>query len=310
MALRAFIAAGLLAVAGFCRAQAFTVGDPSLIDGSATIYQINLASRATSPVGTAGTAGTGHPIVALGALAFSPDHTLYALALTGNTSPTLVTLNQGSGKATTVSQVAGVSSSAAKNLSLSFGCDGKLWMAAADTNNFWELTPGTGQIRPVGNLGAKITSLAFRNNVLYGIGGSGNANLYSIDLNTGKATSIGAYGASVSTPVDAGFDGSGTLWSLVRNFNGNDPPSKLNSLAQINTTSGALTPIGDIPDPSGNPAIPQTLQGLAIASPSCSAAPPPDIPVGAPMLSPAGLAAFVLSLLAAAALMFSARVRD
>ena len=309
MALRAFIAAGLLVVAGFCRAQAFTVGDPSLIDGSATIYQVNLASRVASVVGTAGNGGNGHPIVGLGALAFSPDHNLYALALTGNTSPTLVTLNQGSGKATTVSQVTGVSSSAAKNLSLSFSCDGKLWMAAADSNNFWELTPGTGQIRSVGNLGAKITSLAFRNNVMYGVGGSGNANLYSIALDTGKATPIGAYGTAVSTPVDAGFDGSGTLWSLVRNFNGNDPPSKLNSLAQINPTTGALNTIGDIPDPSGNPAIPQTLQGLAIAPPTCAAV-PPVLPVGAPMFSLTGRGVFILSLLAAAAVMFPVRLRD
>lgn len=311
MALRAFIAAGLFVVAGLCRAQAFTVGDPSSVDGSATIYQINLTSRVASLVGTAGNGGgSSPPIVALGGLALSPtDHNLYALALTGGTTPTLVTLSQATGRATTVSQVGGVAATAAKGLSLSFGCDGRLWMASADSNNFWELTPSTGQTRPVGNLGVKVTGLAFRNNVLYGVGGRGNANLYGIAVDSGKATPIGAYGMAVSNPVDAGFDASGTLWGLIRNFNGNDPPSQLNNLVKIDTTTGAMSVVGSIPDPSGNSASPQTMQGLAISSPMCAPVDPPPQTFGAPALSPAGLGLLILGLLGAAVAALTGRHR-
>ncbi|MBS0581543.1 MAG: hypothetical protein JSS42_00390 [Proteobacteria bacterium] len=307
MALRAFIAASLLVVAGFCRAQAFTVGDPSLVDGSATIYRVNLASRSVSVVGTAGNGGNGQPIVAVGALTFSPtDNNLYALALTGASSPTLVTLNQSSGKAATVSQVAGVASTLAKGLSLSFDCTGRLWMASADSNNFWELTPGTGQTRLVGNLGVKITGLAFRNGALWGVGGTGNANLYTIATDSGKATSVGAYGVAVSTPVDAGFDAAGTLWALIRNYDGFNPPTQLNRLAQINLTTGAMTVAGTIAGPSSGSPLPETFQGLATAAPVCAADPSPPA-VGAPVLSLAGIGALILSLLLAALSPFSRR---
>ncbi|MFT3790036.1 MAG: hypothetical protein QM741_02965 [Rudaea sp.] len=302
MALRAFIAASLLVVAGFCRAQAFSVGDPSTADGSATIYRINLAARTANAIGTAGNGANNQPIVAIGALTFSPtDGNLYALALTGATTPTLVTLSQTTGKATTVSQVSAVASTAAQYLSLSFDCNGQLWMASAANDNFWKLAPATGATQLVGNLGVKITALAYRNGVLYGVGGSGNANLYSIDTDTGKATPIGAYGTSVSVPVDAGFDSSGTLWALLRNYDGSNLPSQLNRLGRIDLTSGAMTITGAIAEPVPGSLLPSTLQGLAIAPPACTAVVATATAVGAPAVSPTGIGVLVLSLLAAAA---------
>lgn len=311
MALRAFIAASLLVAAGFCRAQAFSVGDPSAVDGSATIYRINLASRSVSVAGTAGNGGNGQPIVAVGALTFSPaDGNLYALALTGAATPTLVTLSQSTGKAATVSQVAGVASTSAKGLSLSFDCNGRLWMASADSNNFWEIIPGTGQTKLVGNLGVKITGLAFRNGVLWGVGGSGNANLYTIATDSGKATSVGAYGVAVSTPVDVGFDAAGTLWALLRNYDGFNPPTQLNRLAQINLATGAMSIAGTVANPSTGSPLPETFQGLATAPPVCAADPPPSSTVGAPILSRAGVAALILSLLLAVWSVVYARQRN
>ena len=299
MALRAFIAASFLVVAGLCRAQgtAFTAGELAS-DGQA-LYRVNLAGLTTSRIGYVKAPGN-VPVSSLGGLTFGLDGQLYAIgALNGLSQNTLITLNQSIASATVVSQVSGLPASASTGLALSFGCDGRLWMTSADSSNFWELTPGTGQIRLVGNLGAKITALATRGSTLYGIGGSGNANLYSIDTNTGHATLIGPYNASAANPVDAGFDSSGMLWGLIRNFNNNDLPTQLNALVQINSTSGSMSPVGNIANPgqTGLP-YPVPLTGLAVAPPVCSVTPPPQVPVGAPALSPLGLGIFVLSLLA------------
>src|SRR5579883_221426 len=235
MTLRAFIAASFLVVAGLCRAQgvAFTTGDISAVDGSQMVYQVNLAARTVTPVGPSGSVAGG-AILLLNGLTFGTDGSLYAIASVVGSPPLLVTLSRTLGKAAVVSQINGVPSEAAASLSLGFSCDGRLWMASSDSGNLWELTPGSGQTRAVGSLGAKITGLAARGQVLYGIGGNGNANLYSIATDTGKATSIGPYGKTVANPVDAAFDGSGTLWSLVRNANdsGGNLPSQPNKIGR------------------------------------------------------------------------------
>lgn len=309
MALRAFIAASFLVVAGLCRAQgtAFSAGELASDGQGQALYRVNFGSLTASRIGYVKAPGN-VPVSSLGGLTFGLDGQLYAIgALNGLTQNTLLTLNQSLASATVVSQVNGLPSSASTGLSLSFGCDGRLWMASADSNNFWELTPGTGQTRLVGNLGVKITALTTRNNALYGIGGSGNANLYSIATDTGHTTLIGPYNASAANPIDAGFDTSGTLWGLIRNFNGNDLPTQLNALVQINPTSGGLSSIGNVANPgqTGLP-YPAPLSGLAVAPPVCSVTPPP-VAVGAPALSPIGLGIFLLSLVATVGFVFSRR---
>lgn len=306
MALRAFIAASFLVVAGLCRAQgvAYSAGEPS-VDGQA-LYRINLSTKAASRIGFVKAGNTA--VSTFAGLTFGLDGQLYAIGSLGASQPSLLTLNQTLGSATTLSQINGVSSTATTGLSLAFSCDNHLWMASADSSNFWELTPGTGQTRLVGNLGVKITALATRNGVLYGIGGSGNANLYSIATGTGKATLIGPYNTSAPNPVDASFDDSGVLWGLVRNFNGNDLPTQLNTLVQLNPTTGAMSTVGSIANPGQTTlTYPVPFLGFAVAPPTCSSDPPPAPIVGAPVLSKAGLAAFVLSLLASVYFAFSLR---
>lgn len=309
MALRAFIAASFLVVAGLCRAQgtAFSAGELASDGQGQALYRVNLGGLTASRLGYVKAPGN-IPVASLGGLTFGLDGQLYALgALNGSQQTTLLTLSQSVASATVVNPVSGVPSQASSGLSLSFGCDGRLWMASADSSNFWELTPGTGQARLVGNLGAKITALATRNGVLYGIGGSGNANLYSIATDTGKATPIGPYNTAVPNPVDAGFDASGTFWGLIRNFNNSDLPTQLNALVQINSGSGSMSAAGSIANPGQSGlTFPVPLSGLAVAPPVCSA-PPPPVPVGAPALSRLGLGLFALSLLVLASFAYSLR---
>ncbi len=304
MTLRAFIAASFFAVAGLCRAQgtAFTTGDGYSADGSPVVYQINLAARTVTPIGASGSINNG-AILLLNGLTFRSDGNLYAVAGVYGLPPALVTLSRTLGKASLVSQIGGVPSTSAAGLSLAFSCDDRLWMASSDSGNFWELNPSTGQTRQVGTLGAKITGLAARGNVLYGVGGNGNANLYTIATDTGKATLIGAYGASASVPnpVDAAFDAGGALWGLIRNANdsGSSLPSQSNVLAQIDPIAGAMSVVGNIANPPSSLPFPR-LRGMAIAPPSsCGDPPPPSNPTaGAPLLSPWGIGVLVLSLLA------------
>jgi hypothetical protein len=308
MALRAFIAASLLVVAGLCRAQgvAYTAGGQSAIDNSQMIYKVTLATGAIAPVGSAGlyNADSTNPFLLISGLTFGTDQKLYAIGLPLKASqPLLVTLNPASGAASVVSTISGLAGTpAAASLSLSFSCDGRLWMASSENNNFWQVTPASGQANLVGSLGVKLTSLAAKGSALYGFGGSGNANLYSIDVNTATASPIGPYGIAVPNPVDGAFDTSGTMWSLLRNYNdlNNSPlPTQLNTVAQIDPAKGAMTPLGTIAEPKTNPLYKTTLRGLAIAAPVCVNDPPPSASTsGAPMLLPIGLGAFIASMFA------------
>lgn len=315
MALRALIAASFLVVAGLCRAQgsAYTAGGPAA-DGSQAIYLLNLSTRTAIQIGSVGSLN-GSSITAVSGLTIGIDKALYAVAGTGG-GTSLLSLNTLNGKASFVSQLRGIDSAAAPNLSMSFDCDGNLWMASSSSNNLWQVTPATGDMRSVGNLGVKITGLAFRDKVLYGIGGGGNGNLYTIATDTAKTTAIGAgYGVNVPNPIDASFDGSGMLWSLLRNLNGNlnnGLPNQLNSLGQINPKSGVMNTLGTIAEPQQKPLYLTPMSGLAISAPSCSSGgvDPPPPAVGAPSLSFAGLGALVLSLLAGAGIAYRRQRRN
>ncbi len=308
MALRAAITASLLVAAGFCRAQqgvAYSAGELAN-DGSQALYQVNLPTATASRKGFV--KANGVSVSALSGLTFGTNGQLYAIGLLNSASqPALMTVATTVPAATVVSSINGLPAIASSGLSLSFGCDGHVWMSSADSNNFWELTPSSGQIRLVGNLGVKITALATYNSVLYGIGGNGNANLYTIATDTAKTTLIGSYTVAASNPVDAGFDSTGALWGLVRNFNpnGNSLPSGLNALYQINTTSGAMTSAGMIANPGQtNLPYPVTLSGLAIGPPVCNAVAPSTSSKEAPASSPVGLGSLIFALLLSACLIF------
>lgn len=320
MALRALIVASLLAVAGLCRAQgvAYTAGEPSTVDGSQMIYRVDLATRLTSQVGSAGLYNNDptNPITLLSGLTFGLDQNLYAVALPQTSQqPLLVTVNQQNGRVSVVSPITGLTGSPpASSLSLAFGCDGNLWMASSQTNNFWKLSLA-GQAQFIGNLGVKLTSIAAKGGVLYGFGGSGNANLYSIDVSSGSVSAIGPYGVAVPNPVDGAFDASGALWGLLRNyndFNNSGLPQQLNSLAQISPATGAMSVQGTIADPRMNPLFKSRMRGLAIAAPVCTVTDPPPsaLTAGAPVFSPMGLGVLLMSILGLTFFTFRQQPRD
>jgi hypothetical protein len=307
MALRAFIAASLLAVAGICQAQTgYSAGDLSASNGE-WIYRVSLSAKTATRIGTAGLY-SGAQVTGLGGLTIGIDNKLYAAGQVGtSTQAFLLTLNTANGAVASAVTLSGVTASATPGLSLAFSCDGRLWMTQVDNNNLWLVTPSSGQTQLIGNLGAKITGLATLGNTLYGMGGSGNSNLYSIATDTAAATRIGGYAVgSALNSVAGGFDGSGTLWTVNSNFNGTDAPTQANALAQINPSTGAMTTLGGItfPTPTGSP-FPTTLQGLAIAAPVCTSSPSDPggssnaLP-GAPGLSRAALGALALLLLVGA----------
>src|SRR5690606_4295083 len=121
-----------------------------------------------------------------------------------------------------LSELAGTGPGGNLDYGLAFTCDGRLWMSSDSTGQFWDVTPGNGQVRFVSDLGAPISGLASRGAALYGIGvtlGSGSGNpagqaTYRINPDTGEATRIGSLNVSDTlSGAGADFDTDGVLWA-------------------------------------------------------------------------------------------------
>ena len=305
MHLRAFIASLLLAIAGGTVARAATVAYGEAFD---TLYAFDLSTRSAVPIGPAGSyAAT--PLSNIAGLTFSPGGQLYAVSDT--LIKVLMTIDRGTGAATVIGPLggnaglgdAGQGTFDVLDLGLSFTCDGRLWLSSGATGSLWQVDPGTAAVTKVGNLGATITGLAARGNQLFGAGSSSDPDLYSIDVATGHALPVGAYGAGIDpiTTASPGFDPSGQLWSVLDDvppLPPQDSPPQWSALASI-ATNGAMTVVGDITAPSGikypsnATQLPYIgLKGLAIASPCAIAA--PAATDSAPALSRYGSAALAL----------------
>lgn len=306
MPLRAVIASLLLAV--FCvSANAATVAYAEAFD---TLYAVDLTTRNAVPIGPAGSWG-GTALSNVEGLTIAPNGQLYAV--TDTLLKALVTIDRSTGAATVIGPLGGNAGLGETgqgaydvlDLGLSFTCDGRLWLSAAATGSFWQVDPATAAVTKIGNLGAKITGLTARGNQLYGAGSQGTPSLYRIDVTTAQAAAIGSYGPGIDpiTTASPGFDGSGTLWSILDDVPPLPPQNtqpQWSSLATLNT-AGAMTILGDITTPAGlkypsnATQLPYVgLKGLAIASPCSIAA--PQAPDPAPSLSAAALAALGLLL--------------
>jgi hypothetical protein len=320
MALRALLAAGLLVVAGLCRAQplAYSAGIQTGSDGSQIVYLINLASGAPRALGTGVGSYNNAPITTLNNFAFDKTGTiLYAIGqVQGSTQAALVSINPNSGQNNGLQWLSGFSAQSAANLSMSSTCDGKLWLADSGGGNLYQVTPGTGQTQTVGSLGATITGLATYQGKLYGFGGLGNAGLYTIDTGSGKATLVGAYGVSASNAVNASVDSNGTLWTMIQNASGSSQtlPQQGNALGQVNAARGAMSLVGNVSNPSdwSLNGYYETFKGLAIGAPNCSdviiTPPATNLPT-APALSLAGSTALILLLLISVGVTIDVRLR-
>jgi len=189
---------------------------------------------------------------------------------------------------------------------MTFTCDGRLWLSSGFTGSFWQIDPGTGAATKIGNLGATITGLTARGNQVFGAGSQDDPNLYSIDLSTGHATSVGPYGQGLNpiTTASPGFDTSGKLWSVLDNVPPLPPTQtpQWSTLATI-SSKGTLAAVGDITTPTGMKypssvtQLPYVgLKGLAITSP-CNVARAAATVDPAPATSPMSLSALILLVL-------------
>ena len=305
MPLRAFIATLVLAVSGI-HANAETVAYGEAFD---TLYSIDLSTRTATPVGAAGS-WSGASIANIEGLTFGPNGKLYAVSDT--LLKALMTIDTATGLANVIGPLgggAGLGDSGqgtfdVLDLGMTFTCDGRLWLSSGFTGSFWQVDPATGATTRIGNLGATITGLTARGNQVFGAGSQGDPNLYSIDLGSGHATSVGSYGQGLNpiTTASPGFDASGKLWTVLDNVPPL-PPTQTPEWSTLVTLGdkGTLATVGDITTPSGlkYPATVTQLpyvgiKGLAITSPCNVAKAAASIVDPAPATSPLSLSALIL----------------
>jgi hypothetical protein len=274
MPLRALFAALVFAV--FC-GQAIAADVVGYSEAFDTLYRVDLTARTAQEIGRATIIGTPR-LANIEGLTASPSGILYAVSDTDSIK-TLLQINTTTGLATSLGAItfSGGSATGQLDLALAFTCDGQMWMSSG-TGLFWHIDPSTATATFVGNLGAKITGLAARGNVLYGAGSQGNNNLYTIDTATGAATLIGPYGSNAPyiTTISPTFDTSGNLQALLDFV---PPPSgsqvaQWSDLAQLVPASGTLTDLGNVTASGSSVADLEFIgmKGLAILPSTCAAA--------------------------------------
>lgn len=188
-------------------------------DGTA-LYTIDSNTGAGTLIGDFSFTGTY-------ALALSPSGTLYGVS-GGYGAGTLDIVNPLTGASTHVGASTGISDL----MALKFGPDGVLYAASWSTNMLYTMNPATGVATPVGSLGfSGIMDIAFDSSgQLYGLA----QNLYKINKTTGAGTLFTSL--TDSSLMGLTIDSSGRF--LATDYVSNSP------LYQINTTTGALTSLG------------------------------------------------------------------
>lgn len=293
MPLRAFIAALFLCAACGQAVAADVIGYSEAFD---TLYRVNLTTQTATQIGRATPVGISR-LANVEGLTFSPAGKLYAVSDAGSVK-TLLGIDLATGLATSINTL-NLGSNSQLDLGMAFTCDGRLWLSAI-TGQLWRVDPTTGQINLIGNMGATITGLAAKGNQLYGAGSQGDNQLYSIDTDTAKATSIGAYASSTYiTAASPGFDTSGQLWVLLDYV---PPPvdssqtTRWSDLGKIAASSGVLTNLGPV-TAQGQSAADLAfvgLRGLAIPNAVCAAS---ASVASTPALSTRSLGGLILLLL-------------
>ncbi len=246
-----------------------------------TLYQLDLATGNATRLGTIG-------FNDVEGLAISADGTLYGVS---DANKTLIMIDKRTGRGVAVGGLngnlglsgQGAGQFDAMDFGLAFSCDGKLWLSSDATRKFWEVDPGTGATRFVGNLGVQITALGARGDGIYGFGSNGDESLYNIDLVSGQARVIGPM-HNGSTIADGGLDADeeGNLWGVLDYRPPQD--NKPSDIVRIDHRTGLSTRISTTLT---------EMEGLAMAPVrTCGADPSPrgPAPVSIPSLQDLGLA--------------------
>lgn len=207
-------------------------------DVTGRLWTIDLNTGVATPVGPTGFRD-------IESLSFSAAGVLYGV---DQASSSLVTCNVSTGACTAVGPL-GVN---IIDTGLTFDGGGRLWMSTDQPApaTFYKLNRSTGAASAVGPQGQEVTGLAFRNGVVYGLGGDHTDNLVTIDRGSGAATPVGPLGAV--TLVDGGidFDGRGVLWGINDSSSGPGNPSQIFT---INPATGAATLVTAVVNGSSNP---------------------------------------------------------
>ncbi len=309
MPLRTLIAALVFAVVCGTAAAADVTGYGEAFD---TLFSVDLTTHTAVKIGQATLPGLPR-LANLEGLTFAPSGALYAVS-DGNSAKVLLQIDPATGLATVLGtlNLTGGNTSGQLDLGMTATCDGRLWLSSG-TGLLWQVDPATATATFIGNLGAKITGLAARGNTLFGAGSQGGNNLYTIDLTTGQATLVGAYGSGVSyiTTTSPGFDATGQLWAVlgyVPPETDTSPIPEWSDLAKLNTASGTLTNTGPITgsvefrdDFYGN------LKGLALTNACVAGGAVAAATVSLPALSWQALLALIVLLALFARVQFSRR---
>jgi hypothetical protein len=269
MPLRALFAALVLAVVNHAAGAADIVGYSEAFD---TLYRVDLTTRTAQEIGRATPLGASPRYPIIDGLTFSPDGKLYAVA--DGQIKTLLQINAGTGLAAPVG-ILNLGIADEEDIGLAFTADGRLWLSTV-SGELWQVNPGNATTTHVGKLGATITGLTSRGNLLYGAGAQGNNKLYLIDTASGHASPTGAYGAAISyvSVASPAFDASGQLWVVLDYIptpNDNDPAPPWSDLA-VGELNGALQNRGNITAPANTTSFADLqfigLRGFAITPPS------------------------------------------
>lgn len=226
-------------------------------DASGRLWRIDLNTGVATPIGPTG-------FIDIESLSFSANGGLYGV---DDDTDQLVRCSVQTGACTAV----GALGRNIKDTGLSFSNDGRLWMSTDEPGPpyvLYRLNPSTGAATAIGPQGQPVTGLAFRNGVLYGLGGDSTDNLLIVNRTTGNATLRGPL--VTATLVDGGidFDGSGVLWGISDAGGTPRPPSQVFT---INTTTGAATVVATVTNGDG-----QTLRGFESLAIWPSDEEPPD----------------------------------
>lgn len=318
MSLRVYIAGLVLAVATDSASAAPIAYGEALGTYSgksqSALWKIDLGARTATLVGASTGPGglvNGLPPFNVRGLSFNPDGQLFAVS---EDLEVLVQVNRTTGAATLVGPLnlsgPGVSTAQNLDLSMTFTCDGKAWLASAGTGNLWQVNPATGSTTLVGSTGGTITGLAARGTTLYATGSRSDLNFYTVNTDTAKLSTVGAYGnaAAAVRTISPGFDGDGQLWAVLNNVGPNSPGEQWSNLAQL-SANGLLNKLGTV---TGAASLEnEGIVGLAIAPPSCttSGGDGPLNLVGTPALSWQGLLALLALLTGASAAAIRTRSR-
>jgi hypothetical protein len=242
------------------------------------LYRLDVDAASATRVGAFGSLG-GQQILELEGLAYSARGDLYAVS---DVFKSVFRINPATGAATFVAalDVAGEFDNG-----FAFTCDGRAFMTSDTTKRLYEVDVASGVTQLVAELPVRVSGLAARGNVLYGIGVSGDEGIYRIDPDSGATTPLGGFTAPQRV-VDAGldFDASGRLWATFDyNPATNGEQYAHTDLAEFDPTTFALKSVRRITGPAAY----TDLEGMALAPTSCADGPDrgpvaSSIPVDAP----------------------------